>query len=620
MRTIVPLTYSEIEERHPNETEVIELMSRLNRKRAFLFLTMINTLICLYERDDTTLRKVQSAFFNSLTDEELFRKIRIKFWSDDMATRPLFFRKQILTLMKYCLEYSPEEGGFDLSDGQKGRHDLGIAALMMSDLVETEADRQALDFSTDDPQDVQRAREVFSAQMMPSMELENHPEIIASFVRNNEYFQILKGYAEEGKPLFSNGADLNQKFQELAGINLDDFLQLTTITCLYYLKTVGAKKPEDIINDPSMLNVRIDEIFSKMDYSQDTVNAFFRQTTASIEEIVDELKKHKATIQLPEHYDFTVFRRYPLVFTRESRDIATCLDASFLAEKTANGVYFTIHNALKENATNSRDAEKDHKKFMGLWGNAFEDYVNDRIKDGRHSIDFREYYLSTYFTDPPTKGKSDYSAFDAVIDMKSSLIVMEHKGKFASLPIRYSGERDILLNELKRIDLVGGAISQIATNLGYMFNTDVNAKRHTISAKENGREKTYQLREINRVSRIYPVIVHQDYILRLSGANIIARQMFEEEVLKQSISHKIVRPLTLLTVEDLEALIPYLKIKALPFILESYFRSAIFYDTFSNFWIRFKRKHHISHRKNEWMKKKSEELLDAMGKRFTTIT
>ncbi len=623
MQILVPLTYSEIEGTHPDEAVLAARLALLNREKTFFFLAMVNLLVSLYRKNQESFIKLQRILFKSLIDDELSRKIKVKFGSVNIGFRPLFFRKQLLTLMKRCLINCPEEGGFDLSSGENGRYELGTIALMMSDLIESEREREALEAKSNSAENQKRVREELVAQMMPNIELENPPDISPSIARNREYLEIFKRQATENKLLFANNKTLHQKFQELTGIDLDDYFKLISTTCLHYTEGIGNKELNKLINKPSDFNVGVKTMFANMSFPQDQVTKFFEQSALSLEEMTQAVVSHQGDLQLPEQYDFTIFRRYPMVYTRKERDIATCLDASFLVEKTANGIYFTIHNALKDQQALPEDDLRDNTTFMSHWGSVFEIYVNERLRDARFAMGLRDYYPSPYFTESPTKTNNPYQAFDAVLDYKSSLVVMEHKGKFARLSARCSGDRRKLLDELKTGDIIGKAAKQLARNLGYIFNNQLNGKRHTFFVEENDRRKTYEAKQISRVARIYPVIIHQDYFLRLTGVNNLAREIFETELAKHPIDPSLVRPLVLLTIEDLEFLIPYLKLKALPLVLDGYISASQpnnTLNTFNDFMIRFRKKHKLGRHPPQWIDRKRDELLDEIQNKFTSLT
>jgi hypothetical protein len=348
-----------------------------------------------------------------------------------------------------------------------------------------------------------------------------------------------------------------------------------------YLNYEGVARQDgaikQLIDDPSKFNIGVDVIFSQMKFTPAECRAFFRQTSIGLEGLIQACRTVRSKFPLMQQYDFTALRTYPLVYTREQEDFATCLDASFLAEKISTGVYYTIKMPLEEAAKNSLDgdgrgskiAEKDHLNFLGHWGGAFEIYVNDRLREAR-SLGLRRFYASPYYDEPPSK--SDAEVFDAVLDYGKALIVMEHKGKYLDLGAKYSGDRELFRADLKSNKRIGKGIYQIADNLQLVFNNEREGKRLSFHERdEHGNPvKRFQLKDITRVKKIFPVIVHQDFSLRLNCVNQIMSEFFGQEIEQRNIEQNMVRPLTMISVEDLELLIPYLAAIPFPYILEEW--------------------------------------------------
>jgi hypothetical protein len=118
-------------------------------------------------------------------------------------------------------------------------------------------------------------------------------------------------------------------------------------------------------------------------------------------------------------------------------------------------------------------------------------------------------------------------------------VVIEHKEVHSA---NLMADREQLLRELKQGDVVGKAVVQLARNLGFVFNNQSPESRHTFFVRERQRVKTYGLNDIRRVRYVYPIIVHQDYFLRLNGVTHMARNLFKEELAKHPIDPELVRP------------------------------------------------------------------------------
>jgi hypothetical protein len=168
-------------------------------------------------------------------------------------------------------------------------------------------------------------------------------------------------------------------------------------------------------------------------------------------------------------------------------------------------------------------------------------------------------------------------------------------------------------------DIVGKAVLQLARNIGFVFNNRSPENMHTFYLREGQRIKTFGLNCIRRVRYVYSIVVHQDYFLRMNGVTHMARELFEKELANHPIDPGLVRPLTLITVGELEHLIPYLKVKPFPQILEQYFSLTDPFDTFHNFFMGFLKKNGIQERRNEWIDQRSEELWEEMTAAFIDL-
>ena len=129
----------------------------------------------------------------------------------------------------------------------------------------------------------------------------------------------------------------------------------------YYEETShqdGAVK--QLIEKPETFNVGVQETFRKMRFSEDEVRAFFRQNAIDIDGLTEECKTVRSKSLLMQQYDFTAFRTYPLVYTRNEKDFATLIDHSFLTEKISTGVYYNIKLPL-EQVANRAIADGDNE-------------------------------------------------------------------------------------------------------------------------------------------------------------------------------------------------------------------------------------------------------------------
>jgi hypothetical protein len=614
----LPLYYSDLTEHVPSEPEVEALVQTLAKKPTFFLLSMLNTLLSFYEKDLQKFASVQDFLFTHLIETELSRKAHRKFTKEHLKIPPVFHRQQMLLLMKKVLLSAGEEGR-DPNQVQEWKYALGKLALMTNNLLDTEDGAKRLEQQESMEGDRERVYEEFCTQMLPNYELTNPPDELMAFVRNAEYFLIFERKATQREFVFSNGDSLADRFHKLTGLKLKDYLLLIYII---YLNYQGLAKQDDairlFINEPARFNIGVDIIFAKMRLTADERRAFFRQTATDFRSMVDDCQTTRAKTALLQQYDFTAFRTHPLVYTREEEDIVTCIDSAFLAEKVSTGIYHTVKKSLEDGAKESEVARRDHNNFLAYWGSVFEIYANDRLREVR-SPGLKRFYDSPYYDNPPSG--NDTQAFDAVLDYGNALVVIEHKGKYLELGAKYSGQRELLLADLKSKNRIGKGVYQLADNIQLVFNNDPNG-RHTFHERGDPGQpvKQFGLREISRVQRIYPVIIHQDFSLRLNGVNQIMSKFFNTEIEQRQVDLTLLRPLSLLTIEDLEVIIPYLVAIPLPDILEEY---AKYDDPLLTFERMFKGlcfKRRTALRDNQWIARRKEELVDDMKELFIDLS
>jgi hypothetical protein len=632
-RMSLPIYYSDLTDHVPSEAEIDELVSSFVRRPTFFMLAMLNTFLSFYQHDSRkNFTEVQGFLFKNLTDEELFERVKQRFPHEQMGSRPLFHRQQMLVLIKKVLLQASDTGRYNPNDMEtkEGQYALGRVALMTNDLLNLQEQAQRLEQQEGSEDDWRRRYEEFCTQMLPLYELSDAPEVGPGLVRNDEYFKIFERMAAQGKFVFSDGKGIADRFLKLTKLKLKDYLLMILSVHLNYLGVAteeGAIK--QLMDNPAKFNVAIDVIFSKMRFTADERRAFFRQTSINVAGLIEACRVKRSKLPLMQQYDFTALRTYPLIYTREQEDIVTCLDSSFLAEKVSTGVYYNIKLPLEEAAKKlqaegkeeeAKIAQKDHDNFLGYWGSAFEIYVNDRLRDVL-APRLKRFYASPYYDKPPTN-KSDAEAFDAVLDYGSTLVVFEHKGKYLDLGAKYSGERDVLLAELKSTKRIGKGLYQLADNLQWVFDNSQQAERHTFHERgTDGKPiKRFELKDIGRVRRIYPVIVHQDFSIRLNGMNQIMSWLFEEEIAKRRVDRDLVRPLSLISVEDLEMVIPHLFAIPLMDILDEYARDNDPLMTFEKIFRRLLKKKRITFRRNQWLDQRFEEIRQEIRDLFIDLS
>lgn len=155
----------------------------------------------------------------------------------------------------------------------------------------------------------------------------------------------------------------------------------------------------------------------------------------------------------------------------------------------------------------------------------------------------------------------------------------------------------------------GAGVEQLVRKLEIVFNADRAAR------------KRFAQLNVDAVRRVYPVLVVQDTSLQIGLANWRLKRWFEEERASRRIDRDVVvRPLSLLTVENLERLLSYVEASDFAFtdILDEYGLGEYQpHESFQDVLINFRRKRGIKSRPNERILRSYDELHDSMKSLFS---
>lgn len=558
MSAHIYITYSEVFGRKPQESEINAVIASLDKDATFRHLSMINNLLALYPIDFNKKKftEIQTRLAIDWFDKDTYEKLRRYVEDVYLTDRPIFHRQQILLLMKKVLLGAADDGGLNPDVSLDARKILGKLCLMISDLTVTAEQEQKT--QSDNPYSEEETERVFNellTQMISVIELFNPPEISASTIRTQELIQI----SNSEYPELFEGKTLAAYFESLSGISFERFLQM--IMGVY--AALITKELKELIDKPENFNIRKSNYFQNLNYSEAEVYEFYKLTSIKYEDLILEMENSPLRSSLLPQYDFTVFRKYPLFHL--SNDILTFTDFTFLIEKASFGLYYTILNILQENNIHP-------KMFFQNWGYIFEKYVN-KIFRGIYPVLSNRFHPNTFY-----ENKQQIEAFDGIVEYPTALIVMQYKGGLLNAKAKYSGDADILLDEMN--DKFGtkknkSGINQLAINLERLFNSDVN-KRSKIRSLEFPNTRV-----------VYPILIVNELSMGFGLAHWKLRGWFEKAIESKNITADIkVNSLMILTIEDLEMLESYLEAEDFTLLEFAQFYSTLEYVRFSWFLIK----------------------------------
>ena len=98
------------------------------------------------------------------------------------------------------------------------------------------------------------------------------------------------------------------------------------------------------------------------------------------------------------------------------------------------------------------------------------------------------------------------------------------------------------------------------------------------------------------------------------------REFFDEQVAQRAVDRELVQPLSLLSVEDVEILLPYLSDVSLADVLEEYAKYDDPLTTFEIIFGNFRKTRKIESRRKQWIDRRSEEIWQQLKALFVDFS
>lgn len=316
---------------------------------------------------------------------------------------------------------------------------------------------------------------------------------------------------------------LELEVERYDGLLLDEYL-----TLIFGLYSLVKENPGVRISSASVAqNLKI---------SPESVAKFFEHRSLPISAFRDRLaadgwvKNDVVTRLADPHFvkDITQIRQHP--FLRIADNTHLVLDSSCVADLLSSGLYWSIFDSLPGRPSSDRE------RFRELWGRAFELYVVDLFKGF-----YGESKLSPLIADVEFQTDEGGGQIDAALDFGNEVILIEVKSCLLSLNAKCSGQWRELENALTR--------SLVENQKG---------KPKGVSQLARAAEAIIEGRVFSGGPRdhVFPVLVVDEKALECMAMNTYLNQRFRN-VLKEANSKRIL-PLTLMSIGELEELLPYI--------------------------------------------------------------
>src|SRR6267142_3638452 len=178
-------------------------------------------------------RELQELLISNYIDPELLEgSLKPKFGHLRADERPIFFRQQILNLLRMCILLCREDAPTTTEGKSPGGYELGQCCLMMNDhLVSSKEER-----ATGEGRDKKRRMHI-GLQLGPNIELNNPPQAARAVVRAETLFSEIL-FSDEMKATIDQklpGFELPGAFREATGLKIDEYKEfvLTMMSVLF---------------------------------------------------------------------------------------------------------------------------------------------------------------------------------------------------------------------------------------------------------------------------------------------------------------------------------------------------------------------------------------------------
>ena len=484
-----------------SEEDLSQILQTFNRTDMLIILARINLLLQSREDFFRSERCLKENFCSPI----LLNAVNV---SRELSRNIIFNRESTLRLLDKSARISDPHSPRAPDATYEARYDLAKCYLIANGLLEGEHPNFGEDLTEEE-------RNALLAALIPGFEYRIDsspgPHIKHSLVRSKELLEGLQGTPST--------FDVNATFHQATGLSLQGYqyliLSILSVSLSFTLK--------DVLDG---------EIFTDTQRFPDLVPLYERllqHTCIPINELALEVER---TPSLPN--EFLLLRKYPLLKIDENRIM--CIDIGFLLDKLETGVFWIIHGQL--NAEESGGG----KKIIDLRGQVFEDYTASIIK---RALSDKEVCAERYILRPRYDQKEQTECTDIAVLGDDTLILLECKAPLLSAKTKFSGDFCNLYDGIKCNAIKG--VKQLWTAIQTLAHTNTT---------QRGRVEGI---DISQVRKIYPVLILSDRIFSFPYMNRFLDSEFTRLVTRNDLKeHLEIVPLTVLTIEDLESLEPYL--------------------------------------------------------------
>lgn len=508
LQFVVARSYSEVTGQPRSSAELYEALRRTPLPGAIIALSAINILLEQFTPN--------SDLEKALSEKFLAAALRLGATPPDAGPQPhfrfFFNRVGVLAALKGVVGVARDTDYKGLYSDQQ----VGELVLRANDFLSSGRLRQ--------PNEVVEELDL-AVECLPTWEIMNPREIGYGLART--YLLIARHLAGQDAVVTKLRRRIGFEIHELryGGVALDDFIAIV----------FGIYAHVRNMNPPALLQGVIHSaiegktFLATTPFPQEVFESFLSNCGIRLETLRNEITGGKpwdkesciSAIESDEFTsDFLAFRKHPIVDLENGKYLIT--DIQFVADMLITGLFFEIFNSLP------REKRED---FLSLWGRAFELYLWELLED------FYPEQAHMLRKDIEFEG----GQIDALLDFGTYIVVLEFKFFLLPHEAKFSKDKDSLTEEL-RLKLVENergepkAVRQLAA---------------AIQAIRKGTVET----ALKRDKPVYPVVVAYEPSVESFGISSFLNSEFQK-ILEGAGDAAFVKPLTVMSVQELEILLP----------------------------------------------------------------
>lgn len=361
-------------------------------------------------------------------------------------------------------------------------------------------------------------------EFVPRWEIDNPPDLAYSWSRAVSMLQHLRGEDRVVRTL-REAIPLDVDHLRFFGLTLEEFVA-ATFAVFTQMKQLSPDDPivtivdaQSIADDLQFSSAIVRRLLSGVAVPLETLKAKLQPLPLTREEFARLIRSDFFAT------DTVILRQNPVVALPGDKFLV--LDRHFVSEMVSSGLYWQIFEKLEGS---------QRERLRELWGRLFELYVFE--------------LLGHYYPAMSQMLRVDLSytdgQIDALLDFGDVIIVFEVKASLLLRNVRFSRDPAIFEREIRKkfVETPNGkpkALKQLAKAASAIA-------RGTVSTARQPR-------------RIFPILVADEASLQSLGVNQYLNRLFAPLLSEET--RPLVAPLTVMAIEELEQLLPYVSANVL---------------------------------------------------------